>query len=108
MRRPLISTLRELRKRDAFARGREQANVFDGFFVVAIRRGVAHHQVVALLALQHLADRFPADRGFHRILNVRDVDAVARGGLAVDRNIQIGLAQDAEQAEVFDACARFS
>ena len=90
-------------ERDAFTARGEQANIFDGFFSVAIVGLIADDQVVALLALQDLAYGFASDSGFYGVLHVGDVDAVAGGLLAVDRNIQIGLAEDAEEAEIFNA-----
>ena len=46
---------------------------------VAVGGLVAHHQVVALLALQHLADGLAAHGGLDGVLHVGHVDAVARG-----------------------------
>ena len=70
----------QLRQRDALARGRKQADVFDGFARIAIRLLVAKSHVVARLALLHLRQCVCADGGLNRILNVGDVDAPARRG----------------------------
>ena len=67
---------------------------------VAVLRQVAHHQVVALLALQHLGQRVAADGGLDGILNVGHVDLIAGGLLAVHRQVQVGLADHAEQAQI--------
>ena len=64
---------------------------------------VADHQIVALLALQHLADGFAAHGGFDGVLHVGDIQAVARGGIAIDGEFKVRLADDAEQAEVGNA-----
>ena len=50
---------------------------------IAIGRQVAHHQIVALFALQHLRQRIPAHGGLNGVLNIRDVDLIARGLLAI-------------------------
>ena len=44
---------------------------------VAVLRQIAHHQIVALLALQHLRQRVAADRGLNGILHIRDIDLIA-------------------------------
>jgi hypothetical protein len=64
---------------------------------------VADDHVVARLALQHLGDGVAADRRLDGVLHVGDVDAEARGGLAVDGVVEVRLADDAEEAEVGDA-----
>ena len=56
--------------------GREQPDLLDRSLRAAILRQIAHHQVVAFLAFQHLRDRFAADGGFDRVLHVGDVDLV--------------------------------
>jgi hypothetical protein len=52
--------------------------------------------------LQNLTHRFAADRGLDGILNVGDIDSVARGLLAVNGNVQVGLSQDSKQAEILN------
>ena len=64
---------------------------------------IAQRDVEAGLALLHLGDGVGADRGLHCVLNVGDVDAPARGGVAIDGEVEIGLADDAEDAQVLDA-----
>ena len=65
--------------------------------VFAVLRQIAQHQVVALLALQHLGQRVAAHRGLDRVLHVGDVDLIARGLVAVHREVQVGLADHAKQ-----------
>ena len=72
-------------------------------FVVAVLRQIAQHQVVARLALQHLGEGVAAHGGLDGILHVGDVDLVARGLLAVHREVQVGLAEDAKDSEVLDS-----
>ncbi len=93
----------ELRERDAFATGREEADVVDGFLRVAVLREIANDDVVASFVLQDLGDGVAADGGLDGVLHVVDVDAIARGGDAVDGVVEVGLADDAEESEVGDA-----
>ena len=95
-----------MRQRDAFAGGREQADIFDGLAGVAILLLIAQGDVEARLALLHLGDGVGADGGLDRVLNVGNVDAPARGGVAVDGEVQVGLADDAEDAQILDAFDR--
>ena len=44
---------------------------------------VAHHQVITLLALQHLRDSAPTHGGLNGILHVRHIDLVTRSLLAI-------------------------
>ena len=83
--------------------GRDQANVGDGLGVRPERGAVARRDVVARVALEHLRDGVAADRAFDRVLDVGDVDAEACRGFAVDGEVQVGLTEDAEQAEIGDA-----
>src|SRR5580704_6567013 len=77
----------KLREGNTFPRWREQPDIFNCFFRIAIRSLVARHKVVSLLPLQHLADRFSSNGGLNRVLNVRDIDTVTRGLLAIDAEI---------------------
>ncbi len=95
--------IRQLRQRHALSAWRHQPNILDRFFRIAIRRFVSRHQVIPLLALQHLAHRFAADRRLHRVLHIRNVDPVPRRLRAVHRNIQIRLPQHAKQSQILDA-----
>ena len=45
---------------------------------VAVLRQIAQHQVVTLLALQHLRQRVAADRGLDGVLHIGHIDLVAR------------------------------
>ena len=95
--------MRQLRQRDALATGRQQANILDGLAGVAILLLIAQRHVEARLALLHLRQRIGAHGGLHRVLNVGHVDAPARRRIAVHGVVQIGLADDAEDAQVLDA-----
>ena len=93
-------TVGELRERDAFAAGGEQADVVDGFLGGAELGKIADDDVVARVALQDLGDGIASDGGLDGVLHVGHVDAVAGGGIAVDGVVEVGLADDAEEAEV--------
>src|SRR6202022_4025674 len=67
-----------------------------------VRRLVTNYQVVSLLALQNLAHCFPAYRGLHGVLNIRNINSMPRGLLAINRDIQIRLPQNAEESQVFN------
>jgi hypothetical protein len=82
--------LAELRERDSFSGGREQANFFDGFLGVAVLREIAQDEVVAGFALQDLREGVAADRGLNGVLHVGDVDLVAGGGVAIDVTFRLG------------------
>ena len=69
---------------------------------VTVLRKVAQHQIVARLTLQHLGQRVAADSGLHGILNVRNVDLIACGLLAVHGYVQVGLAKDWNTSQLFD------
>ena len=71
--------------------------------VLRILRQIAHHQVVARLALQHLSEGVAAHGGLDGVLNVRDVDLIARGLLAVHREVIVRLAQDAKHAQILNS-----
>ncbi len=70
---------------------------------VAVLREIAHDEVVAGFALQHLSEGVAADRGLNRVLHVGDIDLVAGGGVAVDGDVEVGLAEDAKDAQILDA-----
>ena len=91
---------------DAFAGGRKQADIFDGFAGIAVLLLIAQGDVEAGLALLHLGESVGADGGLHRVLNVGHVDAPASGGVAIDGVVEVGLADDAEDAEILDAFDR--
>ena len=93
----------QLRQRHALARGREQANSLDGLLGIAVGRLVAHHHVVALLADQHLTHRVAADGRLDGVLYVGDVDSEASRLAAVDRQVEIGLAEIAQELDVMHA-----
>ena len=66
---------------------------------------IAKRHIVAGLALLHLGHSVCADRSLNRVLNIGDVDAPARGRVAVNGEIQIGLSDDAKDAKIVDALA---
>ena len=94
--------LAELRERNSFAGGSQQTNVLDGFLGVAELRQIAHHQVVARLALQNLRESIPSRGGIDGVLNIRDVDLIARGLLAIDDEVVVGLAQNLKHSQVLN------
>ncbi len=55
------------------------------------------------LALQDLGESVAADGGLNRILHIGDVDLVAGGGFAIDGDVEVGLAEHAEDSEIFDS-----
>ena len=83
--------------------GAEQPYVLNLLDGAAVLRLIAHHQVVAFLAFQHLRDGLAADCRFDRVLNVRDIDAEAIRLGAIDHQVQIRLADDPEKAQPLDA-----
>ena len=58
--------------------------------------------VVELLSLDHLRERLAADRHLDVGLDVGHVDPVAGAGLAIDLDLEVGLADDVEHADVLD------
>ncbi len=94
---------RELRQRHALSGGREQPHLLDGLLGVAVGLLIAHHHVVSLLPDQHLAHSVAADGGLHRVLYVGHVDSEARRLLAVDGEVEVGLAEIAQQLHVMHA-----
>ena len=103
LRRPVRSLNRaKLRQGYPLSGRRQQANLLDRLLRIAVLGQIADHQVVALLALQHLADRVAAHRGLNGVLHVGYVDLVTRGLLAVHYQVQIGLADHAKQPQVLN------
>ena len=95
--------LGQLRQGDALAGRRQQAHVLDGLAGVAILLLIAQRHIVARLALLHLGHGVCADRSLHRVLDVGDVDAPACRGIAIHCEVEVGLADDAEDAQILDA-----
>ena len=103
LRRPILCPHRaELRERHPLACWRKEAHLLQSFLRVAVLGKIAHDEVVALLALQHLGEGIAAHGGLDGVLHVGHVDLVAGRGFPVDDEIQVGLAHDAEKAEVLD------
>ena len=61
---------------------------------------IADDEVIALLAFQHRRHRLAAGGGFDGVLHIGHVDAEAGGLVAVHREVEVGLADDAENAEI--------
>ena len=74
----------------------------DDLGVVAQVLGQPQDDVVELLPLDHLREGPAADRHLDDGLDVGHVDAVAGALVAVDLDLQVGLADDVEQADVLD------
>ena len=98
-----LADLAELRQRYAFSRGREQPNVLDRFLCTAVLRQVTQGKIVARFALEDLGERVASHCGLNRILHIGDIDLVASGGIAIHGHVQIGLAEHAEDSEIFNA-----
>ena len=92
-----------MRQRDSLASGRQQAHVFNCLACVAVLLLIAQCHIVARLALLHLCHGIGAHGGLHRVLNVCYVDAPSRRGFAVHCKVQVGLAHDAEEPQIFNA-----
>src|SRR3546814_17635657 len=60
--------------------------------------------VVALLALDHLADRLAADRGRYDLHHVSDIQAIAGQCLMVGAHDQLGLAARSAERGVGNGC----
>ncbi len=99
----MISVSHKLTDGNALARWRQQPDIFDLLNRAAILRLVANHQIVALLAFEHLRHGLAADRGFNRVLHVADVDAEAIGLDSIDHQVQIRLPDGAKDSEIGDA-----
>ena len=67
----------------------ERALSSNGVLRVAVRGGIARHQIVPPFALQHLADCVAAHGCLDRVLDVGYIDAVARGPVAIDVGMTI-------------------
>src|ERR1019366_962581 len=80
-----------------------QTDALNRFLRVAISWEIAQREIVTRLALEDLSERRSPHRGLNRILDVGNVDLVARRRVAVDRDVQIGLAQHAENSKILDA-----
>ena len=79
----------------------------DHFGIVAQLRRQPQGDVEELFALDHLGERLAADGGLHDSFDIVDIDAVAGAELAVDLDLEIRLADDVKQADVFDSGHRF-
>src|SRR5579862_8986634 len=93
----------ELSQRYPFTGRGDEPNVFNRFLSIPIRGKVAQHQVISLLALQDLSQRAAANRGLNRILLIGRVDAKPSGPWPINREVQVGLANYPEKAQIFYA-----
>ena len=94
---------RQLRQRHPLSGRGKQANFLDGLLGIAIGRLVAHHHVVALLADQHLTHGVAAHGRLDGVLYVRHVDSKTSRLAAVDRQVEIRLAEIAQELDVMQA-----
>jgi hypothetical protein len=83
------------RRAAAHAAACRDEHAADGVGVAAQLAGVAHADVVALAALDGRRRLEAADGHGDGVLHVHDAEAVARGGLAVDLDLEVRLADDA-------------
>ena len=77
--------------------------MFDGFPGIAVAGKVSRHQIVALFALQDLADGIAAHGGLDGVLHIGDVDLESGGGLAVHGEVQVRLSDYAKHSDVHDS-----
>ena len=96
---------RNSRPRLAVRAGRIDRDPADDSGIVALAFGKPKHDVEELFALDHLRERPAADGDLHDGLDVRHVDPVAGALVAVDLDLEVGLADDVEQPRVVDARA---
>ena len=73
--------------------------------VVAILRRQPHHHAELAVRLQQRGRDGAAQRGLNDGVDVADVQAVARRLFAIDLDVQIGLPEHPERAEIGDALA---
>ena len=99
----VLFDLAKLCQRYAFAAWRKQADVLNRLFLIPELLLIAQYQVISRLTLQDLSERITAHRSLDRILNVGYVDLIAGGLLAIHGDVQIGLAEHAENSQVLDA-----
>ncbi len=95
--------LAQLRERNALSRGSKKPDIFQCFLSVAELREIAHDEVIALFVLQNLRECVATRRGLNRVLNVGDIDLITRGGLPVDDEVVVRLADHAKHAEILDS-----
>src|SRR5208282_1423741 len=93
----------QLRQGHALPRGREQTNSLDGLLRITVGSLVANGHVVALLSDQYLTHRVAADGSLDGVLYIGNVDSKASGFAAVDRQVEIGLAEIAQELDVVHA-----
>src|SRR5271166_3828853 len=94
---------RELRQRNPLTRGSEQTDLLNGFLRVSIGRQVTEYQIVSLFPQQHLAESVTSHRGLNCILDVGDIDRVARSLIAVHGEVEVGLADNPKHSQVLHA-----
>src|ERR1035438_8222030 len=90
----------ELAERHTLAGRSQQADIADLLDGGAVLRLIPHHQVIALLAFQHRRHGLAAGGGLDGVLHIGHVDAEAGGLVAIHREVQVGLADDPENAQI--------
>ena len=99
----------QLRERNAIARAvvggaRDiDQDPVDHLGIVAQVGRQPQRDIEELFAFHHLRESFAADGRLHDLFDVGDVDAMPGAELAVDLDLEIGLADDVENADVLDA-----
>src|SRR5262249_5798347 len=78
-----------LRQRDARPARTVDEHVPDGLRIAPLLLAEAHNHGEAALALPQLGGGFPAERRLDHVLDVGDVEAVARGARAIDLDLQL-------------------
>ncbi len=88
---------------DEVAVGRRHGELPDRLHALAIALRPAHRQVVVLLALVHLRQGGAAERRLDHVVDVAGVEPVALAGDAVDGDLDVGLPERPEDAEILHA-----
>ena len=86
----------------AVGAGRVDRDPADDLGVVALAFGQSEHDVEELLSFDHPREGPAADGDLHDRLDVRHVDPVAGTLVAVDLDLEIGLADDMEKPRIRD------
>ena len=83
--------------------GRVDGNPANDFGIIALAFGKAEHDVEKLLALDHPGECAAADGDLHDGLDVGHIDPVTGALMAVDLDLEVGLADDMEEPGIGDA-----
>ena len=95
--------LGELLERDLLAARRRHQDIADLFGRAAVLRRQADDEVELLFLLHDLCGDVAADRRLDDAVDVVDIEAVARDGVAVDLDGQARLSQFLDECDVMDA-----